>query len=75
MSIPGEDGYETPDDGTPSTTPALDYMLEEGCHTDVIDILCEMLVKRGMTRDEVDAALNEACGQWLEDDTEKWWEL
>lgn len=59
----------------PSRTPAMDYMLEEGCHTEVIDILCELLAARGMTRDEVDAALNKACGEWLEDQTEKWWEI
>ena len=64
MSIPGEDGYVTPDD-QPST--ALGYMLEEGCHTEVIELLIGMLVARGMARDEAEAALERECGEWLRD--------
>lgn len=70
MGIPGEDGYETPDDA-PST--ALGYMLEEGCHDEVIELLIGMLVKRGMARDEAEAALERECGEWLRDQQDDYW--
>jgi hypothetical protein len=71
MSIPGEDGFETPDDA-PST--ALGYMLEQGDHDIIIDLLRGMLAKRGMTGDEIDAALEGECVAWLRDQVEQWWE-
>jgi hypothetical protein len=71
MSIPGEDGFETPDD-TPSS--ALGYMLEQGDHDIIIDLLRGMLAKRGMTGDEIDAALEGECVAWLRDQVEQWWE-
>ena len=73
MSIPGEDGFETPDE--PSTTPARDYMYEEGCHNEVVDLALGLLVARGMTQEEAEAALEKACSEWLAADTEQWWEL
>lgn len=71
MSIPGEDGYETPDDG-PNT--ALDYMLEQGDHDIIIDLLRGMLAARGMTGDEIDAALEGECARWLREQYADWWE-
>lgn len=59
---------------TRSTTPATDYMLEQGDHDIVIDILRGMLAARGMSGDEIDAALEGECARWLRDQREEWWE-
>lgn len=77
ISEPGDDAawakWVADMPSTPSKTPALDYMREEGFRDDVIDLLYDLLVARGMTRDEVDAALNTACGEWLTDQQDEWW--
>ena len=57
-----------------SKTPATDYMLEEGEHDIVIDLLRGMLAACGMSGDEIDAALEGECARWLWDQQEDWWE-
>lgn len=57
-----------------SKTPATDYLLEQGDHDIVIDLLRGMLAARGMTGDEIDAALERECAHWLRDQREEWWE-
>ncbi len=67
-----DEGYETPDE--PSKTPATDYMLDEGEHDIIFDLLRGMLAKQGMSGDDIDAALEGECAGWLRDQQEQWWE-
>jgi len=58
----------------PTKYPATDYMLEQGDHDIIIDFLRGMLAKRGMTGEEIDAALEGECARWLREQREEWWE-
>lgn len=57
-------------DELPAT--ALDYMLEQGDHEIVIDLLRGMLAKHGLSGAAIDTALEGECRKWLADQAQRW---